>query len=207
MKEEIPITENRPENGIIEAPYVLYEVSEDLKKLKKLADFPLEYYIRKKRWFRKDMAVTAAHDNFIFVVHTAEYRIVKFDLRQARIERIFTRKYKRQKTGEQEINDPYATGVKPPQYEYYFDIFGLKPFKDRLWVMTSTPRNDETRKLVDVFDKDGIYTDSFYLKFPNEVEERWMGNCVLSEDGFILVPEQGLDGFVSIGKYRIKEKF
>ena len=117
------------------------------------------------------MIVTAEHDNFLFVGHTAEYRIVKFDLQKGKIERIFSRKYKRRKNEKQEIKDPYSQGIRPPYYEYYFDILGMKTFRDSLWVMTSTPQNDKTRKQVDVFD----LTGKFLRRLAKKLRERYFG--------------------------------
>lgn len=197
--------------GLIESPYRFYEISEDFKKLKKIYDFPVRHYIKRARWYRRDMIAATAYDYFLFIVHTAEYKIVKFDLHRSRIERIFKRKYKRKKIPSEEIEedvyDPELRGLRPPSAEYYFDIFHIQIFRESLWVITSTSKDNDTKRLVDVFDMEGIYIDSFYLQFPLNNETHWVGNSILSDDGFIFIPEQNQDGFVSIGKYRIKDNF
>jgi hypothetical protein len=195
--------------GLIETSYTLYEISEDFKQLKKLCDFPIRHYIKKGRWLRRDMLAAAVYDHYLFMVHTAEYQIVKFDLQRAQIERIFMRKYNRRKSSQEkeEIEDREAKGLTPPPLEYDFDIFWIHAFKNSLWAMTSTAKDNNSKPLIDVFDMEGNYIDSFYLQFPPNKETHWIVNSILSDDGFIFIPEQSEDGFVSIGKYRIKDNF
>ena len=211
IRDEIPFSDAIHKEGFIESPYTLYEISEDFKQLKKLYDFPVRHYIKPGHWYRRDMIVAAVYDHFLFMVHTAEYKIVKFDLHHAKIERIFRRKYKRQKIHKEEIEEdvynPESRRFRPPPLEYYFDIFRIHVFRDSLWVITSTSKNNDTKRLVDVFDMGGKYIDSFYLRFPLNNETYRTGHSILSDDGFILLPTQNQDGFVSIRKYRIKENF
>ena len=211
IRDEIRFSDAIHKEGFIETPSRLYEISEDFKELKKLYDFTVRHYIKQRRWYRRDMIAAAVYDHFLFMVHTAEYKIVKFDLHRAKIERIFNRKYKRQKIHKEEIEedayDPESIRFRPPQLEYYFDIFHIHVFRGSLWVITSTSKDNNSKRLVDVFDMEGKYIDSFYLQFLLNNETHWIGNSILSDDGFIFLPEQNQDGFVSIGKYRIKEKF
>jgi hypothetical protein len=195
--------------GLIETFYTLYEISEDFKQLKKLYDFPVRHYIKKGRWLRRDLVDAVVYDHYLFMVHTAEYKIVKFDLQRAQIERIFMRKYHRRKSSQEkeEIEDREAKGLTPPAFEYYFDISAILVFRDSLWVITSTSKDNDTKRLVDVFDMEGRYIDSFYLQFPLNNETHWIGSSILSDDGFLFIPEQSEDGFVSIAKYRIKGNF
>jgi len=195
--------------GLIETPYTLYEISEDFKQLKKLYDFPVRHYIKRGRWLRRDMVAAAVYEHYLFMVHTAEYRIAKFDLQCGQIERIFTRKYHRRKGSQkkEEIEDREARGLTPPPFEYIFDISTILVFRNSLWVITSTSKDNDTKRLVDVFDMEGNYIDSFYLQFPSNNKIHWVGSSILSDDGFIFIPEQSEDGLVSIAKYRIKDKF
>ena len=74
-------------------------------------------------------------------------------------------------------------------------------------MITSTTKDNDTKNLIDVFDMEGKYADSFYLQFPSNNETHWIVNSILSDDGFLFVPEQDQDGFVSIAKYRVKANF
>ena len=62
-----------------------------------------------------------------------------------------------------------------------------------------------TKILIDIFNKDGKYIDSYYLQFPLNNEDHFYTSGLLSNEGFIFVPEQNQEGLVSIGKYRIKD--
>lgn len=200
--------ELRKSEGFIESPFTLYEVSEDFKKMRKIYDIPVKRYIKRGRWWRRAILDVAAYDHFLFIVHTAEYKIVKFNIRSARVERIFKRKYKRKKTLKketEEIGKPRP--LAPPPLEYDFDIIRIHIFKDTLWVITSTTKDSGTKRHVDVFNMEGKYIDSFYLQFPLNNARHWIGTTILSDDGYILIVEQNQDGFISIGKYRIKDKF
>ena len=210
IRDEIRHSEDIWKEGFIESPYTLYEISEDFQKMKKLYDFPVKHYIKKSHWFRRSMIAAAVYDHYLFMVHTAEYKIVKFDLLSARVERIITRKYKRQKAlngeVEEDVYDPLAKRLAPPPPEYDFDIFWIHAFRNSLWAMTSTAKDNNSKPLIDVFDMEGNYIDNFYLQFPSNKETHWIVNSILSDDGFIFIPEQSEDGLVSIAKYQIKDK-
>ncbi len=209
IRDEIPHSNAIYKEGYIESPYRLYEISEDFQNWRKIYDFPVKHYIKRRHWYRRGMIDFAVHDHYLYIVHTAEYKIIKFDLRRAQIDRIIKRKYRRQeiykKKVEKDVYNPVPKALRSPHMEYYFDIFQIQVYKDSLWVRTSTSRDNNTKSLIDIFDKEGKYIDSYYLQFPLNKEEHFYTKSLLSDDGFILVPEQNQDGLVSIGKYRIKD--
>jgi hypothetical protein len=206
--DEIHTSDAIHQQGLIVTSFRLYEISEDLQKWKKIYDFPLEHYIRKGRWSRRAMFTVTAHKHFLFVVHTAEYRIAKFDVQKGRIDKIFSRSYERQKIAdekaEEDAFDTELRELRPPPFKYYFDILGLNIVKDTLWVTTSTPNLDDSRRLIDIFDMDGNFIDSCTLQFPSTNTNHFYGDMRISDDGFIYTVEQNKDdGLVSIGKYQI----
>ncbi len=207
IRDEIPFSNSIKENGFIETPFRLYEISEDFQKLKTLYDFPVRHYIKHRRWWRIDMVEAASHLHFLFMVHTAEYNIVKFDLHKTKIERIFSRRYKRQKIHDKDIEQLKPGSPAPPRAEFYFDISKLLIFRNNLWVITSTSKSNGSLKLVDVFDTEGHYIDSFYLKFPANDTSPVIGFSLLTDEGYLFVPEQDSEGFASIAKYAIKDVF
>jgi hypothetical protein len=211
IRDEIHYSNDIWKEGFIESPFTLYEISEDFQKLKKIYDFPVKHYIKQRNWSRRTMVGWTVYDHYFFALHTAEYRIVKLDLRIGRIERIFKRRYVRLKAKEgeveQDIYNPVPKQNLPPPFDYAFDIMWFHVFKNSLWVLTSTTKDNNAKPLIDVFDMEGNYIDNFYLQFPSNNKTHWIVNAILSDDGFILIPEQSEDGFISIAKYRIKDNF
>lgn len=210
IRDEIRFSEAIRHEGIINTPYRLYEISGDFKNLRKIHDIMMEHYIKNARWVKRAMFNVVLYKHFLFYVHSADYSIEKFDLRNEKVERIFGRRYMPQSTKEEEQNyqDPYERypkGFRPPrQHEFY--IQRLQIFRDALWVKTSTEKDEGSQWLIDVFDLDGNYIDCFYLAFPLN-KEIHNSQFTISGDGYIFVNEENEEtGFVSIGKYKVKSK-
>lgn len=209
IHDEIHTSDAIHQEGLIETPFRLYEISEDFQRWTKIYDFPMKHYIKKGRWSRRGMIAVTKHKHYLFVVHTAEYKIVKFDIRRSQIEKIFTRKYERQKSqdyiDEEDMSDKELRGLRPPHFKHDFDIRGIDVIKDSLWVTTSTPRSDNSKRLIDVFDMEGKYIDNFFIQFPSNRKKHFYGDFLISNDGFIFAIEQDEDdGLVSIGKYKLE---
>lgn len=208
IREEMRHSGDMHKEGIIESPFRLYKISNDFQKWTGVCDFPVRHSIKNRRWIRLDMFDAVGYKEFLFVVHSAEYGIVKFDLKKSRVERILSRKYPRQKINPN-VEDEETREAKRrnmTRSKYHFDIFAIRIFDDSLWVITSTRTENETRSLVDVFDMEGRYADSFHLEFPQKNMRHQLGWSLFSDDGHIYIPEQSQEtGLVSIGKYRLKE--
>jgi len=210
IQDEIAYSDDMGREGFIESPFRLYEISEDFQSLKKVYDFPVQHYIKNLQWFRTTNVDWAASGHSLFAVHTPGYRIAKFDLRGASLERTFTRNYTRPKKqkpkNKAEASDPELRGISLPKIEYSFDILRLLIYRDTLWVVTSTQGDSESNWLVDVFDFEGRYVDCFYLQFPPNHQRHLIQNSVLSNDGFMALSEESPDGLISVAKYRILGK-
>ena len=85
-----------------------------------------------------------------------------------------------------------------PKIEYETDIWGLYPAAHKIWVATSTVDKDKGR-LIDVFDQDGRFVDSFYLGADRSL--------MAVSDDFILCQETNEDETVSIVKYRFDTSY
>lgn len=209
IRDEIRFSGFIHKEGFFETPYTLYEISPDFANLKKIHDFPMAHYIRKASWWRRGASVFAMHQDFLFIVHTSEYQIVKFDLRAGRVERIIKRKFARKKSGGeigQDIYNPVPKQLLPPPLDYVFDILWVQAFRNSLWVFTSATNGDGGETLIDVFNMEGKYLDCFYLKFPPAKERHMVYNALITDDGFIFVTDENKDtGLMSIGKYAIKD--
>ena len=85
----------------------------------------------------------------------------------------------------------------PPPPKFFNDISALYIVNDKLWVRTST-RDEEKGYLIDVFEFDGRFIDSFYLK--TEVR-----GIISTYGDLIFTRETDENELVTVVKYRIVE--
>lgn len=212
LRDEIPHSEAISRAGLVETPYRLYEFSSDFRTWKRLHDFPVRHSIRKdpegrSSWIRLDMFEAAARAPFIYVVHSAAYRIDQFDLRTGRVERVFGRAYERRRLtaeGDEDL-DPGAKQEADSDQGPSFDVLEIHAVGDRLWAFTSTMSDRGNDRVVDIFDAEGRFVDSVVLAFPDRTLRHSYSKGLVTEDGFLILPEQDRDGLVSIGKYRVPD--
>lgn len=197
--------------GTFTIPNSVYEVSADFGTWKKIYEFPVRMAVKNRRAVRLDMIDAAVHGSTMYILNTAKYGITQLDLPTGRVERFITRVYDRVKTKtgrEPGVDpDPEARGFEDVDSDpYVFDINEIQAVGDRLWVFTSAVRPGGNDQLVDVFDADGRFIDSFFLRFPpgprNHRSVR--RKSLVTDDGFFFVPEQEENGLVTIGKYKIR---
>lgn len=103
---------------------------------------------------------------YIFISNSQEYLLKIYDVETDTILRRFKRDYKRVKTPKDYRGGGFGingTAHRPPRPEYLNDIVELCMFMDNLWVLTST-QDDEKGYLMDAFNLNGEFVDSFYLK-------------------------------------------
>jgi hypothetical protein len=183
----------------------VYEISPDFRSWKKIYDFPVRMMIKRGAGFRLDPIDAAIGGSTLYIVHTAEYEVIAFDLRADRVKHAISRAYDRvrsrpQKASESEP-DPETRGIDFPDEPYVWDIDGIHAAAGKLWVFTSVMRPGDQQ--VDLFDEAGRYVDNAIFRFPpggRNHRARW---TLLTDDGFFIIPEQEEDGLISIGKYRI----
>lgn len=197
-----------PGTGYFDFPYNLYEISVDFDSHMKKYTFPLIHYVyHSSAWWPRARFIYAFKNNStIYVVHTPEYKIIEFDLEKNKINKIIEREYKRIKyvppkdTG---IPKPPPNAIGPPEYEYYQDVQHMLVHEDQLWVFTST-RDNEKRRLIDVYNMEGKYIENFYIEFPEHVTPIGFGygNVVLNNE-YIYSIDEHKDGFFSIAKYKL----
>jgi len=208
IRDEIRYSKFIHKQGIFETTYTLYEISPDFRKKEKILDIPVEHYIKKAHWWRRTGFAFVPYKHYLFSLHTAEYQVDKINLRSGRIEKVFKRPYERIKSEKrgsvQDIYNPVPKNLLPPLADYKWDINWIQIVKDTLWVFTSTTK--EKMRLIDVFDMEGNYIDYFYLQFPENNEDRGLTNSMITDEGFFYFREENKDtGFLSIGKYKIKD--
>jgi hypothetical protein len=194
-------------SGVFSVPNGVYEISPDFRSWKKLYEFPVRMMIKRASAFRQDPIGAVIHGSTLYILQTAEYQVVAFDLRAGRVKHVIARKYDRVKSSSQKPADPdpETKGIDLPDGPYVWDINRIHAAAGKLWVFTSVMKPNGDDQQVDVFDAEGRFIDNFVLRFPaggrnHRGVARW---TLLTDDGFFIIPEQEEDGLVSIGKYRI----
>jgi len=146
---------------------------------------------------------------YLALTHTEEYLLKIYDPAANKVVREFRRTYERakglplsekEKEGGIFINDKHYTR---PERKFENDVRNVLTRSGEIWAVTST--KDKTRGiLIDIFNGEGIYKDSFWLDLPDPgLASLWSpGRCVLDGE-FLWVVEQSEDGTFSIKKYRI----
>jgi hypothetical protein len=130
----------------------------------------------------------------LYAVHSRDYVVEVIDLALGQLVRRIRRTYPKvvHVEAESELDFRKATGA--PKKEFESDVDELFPVEDGLWVVTSTDGKAKGR-LIDVFDTEGRFVDSFFLG---------AGRMLLAaQDGVIFCQEKNEDETVTIVKYRI----
>jgi len=191
--------------GFVDFPESIYEFSPDFQKHKKIYTFPVKFYLDRNAWFEQAFLEFAVKDfQNLFVVHTSEYKIIRFNLKLKRVDEVITRKFRRVKKPKIKKKPGFLYG---PDREYYQDVQKLLIFEDNLWAITSE-KNEENGWLIDSYDMDGRYIDNFFLCFPNDIEpKRYQNIKIIAWKNFLYSVDQDKEGYYSIGKYSIDDLF
>jgi len=206
---------NVEKTSIVDLHQKITAVAQKGQEIRELTSFPTKGFIavgtQGGRVFYNISSVTAVPfmKKFLFVSHTQEYLVKLYDVEEDRVIRTFKRKYKRVKTPRDAERKGGASldgkPVLPPRQKYLNDIQNLLVFKDRLWIVTST-KDKEKRVLIDVYNSEGKYIDNFYLKFPENLVQRYHGYTAMDTSGDCLYTiEESEDGIYSIRKYKIED--
>jgi hypothetical protein len=140
---------------------------------------------------------------FLVLTHTEDYLIKLFDPAANRVVREFRRPYVRIKgepLGGIFINDKYYTR---PERNFENDIKNLLVRNGEIWAVTST-KDRAKGVLIDVFDKDGIYRDCFWLRLPEAALRSLLSPGQSALDGELLwAVERSEDETIAIKRYRV----
>jgi len=131
----------------------------------------------------------------LYAVHSRDYVVEVIDFASGAVVRRIKRIYPKVEHVEADWEPDFRKRTGAPKIEFEPDVNELFPVEDRLWVATST---DDTAKgrLIDVFDKDGRFVDSFYLGASRTL--------MAVREGFIFFMEKNEDETITIVKYRIE---
>lgn len=143
---------------------------------------------------------------YLYVSHTLKYLVRMVDLEKGKILLQFRRKYKTlpyidQRTQEEkELDRKFLDEYKPP---YFSDIQELLFYGEKIWVLTSVI-SKEKGVLVDVFNREGVYVDNFFLKLPQVTRVRDMyDKQIIIYNKFIYTIQEDEDGNPCLVKYKI----
>jgi hypothetical protein len=109
-----------------------------------------------------DIIELSPDGKLLYGVHCRDYLIEVVDLASGKALRKIRRAYVKFPHAEKDWEPDYRRKYGSPKIEFESDVAGLFPVGDRLWVETSTDDKAKGR-LIDVFDKEGRFVDSFYL--------------------------------------------
>jgi hypothetical protein len=131
---------------------------------------------------------------FIYAVHSRDYVVEVIDLGSGALVRRFKRIYPKIDHVEKEWEPDFRKRTGAPKAEFEPDVDELFPVEEKLWVATSTEDKVKGR-MIDVFDKDGRFVDSFYLGLGRKL--------MAVREGHIFCQEKNEDETIAIVKYRI----
>jgi len=205
---------------IIEINSNLISVSPEGNSIERQFSFPLMYMIIKsgESFFMSSRArklVCFRDEKTIYISHKNSYEIIVFSLDTNKVLFKFNRKYKRARVSPE--TKKFAHGgnygrvsaggawFEVPVAKYHDDVQKLLKHNDTLWIITSTI-DKEKGVLVDVYSREGVYIDNFYLRYPNSIApygvRTWINTI---HDGYLYTAEQGKDGNYSVVKYEIHQ--
>lgn len=186
---------------IMNAPQILIALDQLGKKEKEITSFNTKVFRTGGAWADMSSLISVPYKKrYLFLSHTQEYLVKLYDIETQMTLRIFTRKYKRVKPPKDHKFGVFygrdGKRIGPPIPEFFNDISELFMFKDLLWVRTST-KDERKGYLIDVFNLDGKFIDSFYLKIN--------GSLVATHEDFIFIREKDEDELLNIVKYKVIE--
>lgn len=193
---DVPRPDGKP--MVMNVPQVLITMDQFGNKEKELASFDIQVFTIGGAWSGVSRLLSVPYKNrYLFVSHSRDYLVKLYDIEAQMTLRSFTRKYKRVKPPKDyNFGGIYQNGkrIGPPIPEFFADISEMYIFKNLLWVRTST-KDEEKGYLIDVFNMEGKFVDSFYLNIN--------GSLVATHEDFIFVREKDEDEMLSIVKYKV----
>jgi len=197
FRNERPQEGDKPE--VLDAPYVLTSMDMKGQNLKKHLTLPYQIFVAGGALSGLGRMTTASYKNkYLFISNTEEYLVKVFDVESQKVLKSFTRKYKRVKPPKDYrwagVYDRQGNRMGPPPPKYLYDISAMYIVNDSLWVRTST-KDPDKGYLMDVFEFDGSYADSFYLKTE--------GGIISTHENSIFIKETDENDLVSVVKYKI----
>ena len=215
IKDQFPRISGEPR--IVDASQKLIKFTESGEEPVDLAEFPTKQYVVRGKTGGagavpiNNLITASLQNRFLFVSHTLEYSIKLYDAEENQVTKIIRRRYNRVRPSKEVLErkgGPIIDGkvVTPPPLKYANDIEHLFIVNDKLWVLTST-RDEEQRALIDVFDVQGKYIDSFFIPLPKRLASLGFHlKPIYIYGGLFLAVEKNQDETYSLVKYKIVDE-
>lgn len=136
---------------------------------------------------------------FKYLIHSPEYMVRLLDLEKVEVVLNFRRDYKRLEYTKKWESRLYKSMAQP---KYQNDVYCVLLHRDNIWVVTST-YDGKKGLLVDVFTRDGKYTDNFFLPLMNVKKDDYVYAPMIINEDYLYVIQQSEDGLFFIVKYEI----
>jgi len=193
--------------GLINVPYEIIEISPADGSQKTIGTFRHQVYFEVLHGGATSITgwnqfLSAGLDaETILVNSTPEYLVEAFAWRKGEVIRRFNRPYKRVKRSRG--GDVSGGGTAPPPPEFAPDINALHSLEGKILVQTSTV-DKEKGSLFDVYDREGRYTDSFFLSSSGRSPSGDVSNkSFVFFGGFVYFRDKNEEDFVIIKKCRL----
>ena len=173
-------------------------VARDGSEQRDIATFKPKNFLFPQGAMGWDSAITVPSPDakLLYALHGRDYLIEVVDIASGEVIKRFNRAYPKVPHIEPDWESDYRKKYGTPKREYETDVENLYPVGEHLWVETST--DDKTKgRLIDVFDKDGHFLDSFYLGAGRTL-------MAVREDA-IFCREKNEDETIAIVKYSIEK--
>jgi len=178
---------------------MISELSADKKNLEPLISFPVKTYIMalgeggQKIYSICPLKAEIYQGHYLIISTSPGYLLKCLDMKEKKVTHTFSRVYQKVKYKDSNWGkDPDA-----PVLDYENDIKRIFPQKTDIWIETST-KDEKKGILIDVFDSNGTYTDSFFIKVK--------GRILCIHDGYVFTCEQDKDFNPLVVQYRISDR-
>jgi len=149
---------------LMEIPHIVTFVGRDGREERDVATFRPKDFLAPQAATSMTAKITVLSPDgkVLYAFHGRDYLIEAINLATGAVAKRFSRAYPKVPHAEREWEADFRKKYGSPKLEYEIDVNNLYPVDDRLWVETST--DDKVKgRLIDVFDSDGRFVDSFYL--------------------------------------------
>jgi hypothetical protein len=141
-----------------------------------------------------DPFISVKGNDKLFICYSREYLVEVLDLESGKIISRFKREYPHVKHEKQKWEDTFISKYNAPKKKFDSDIEDLLYDRGFLWVKTST-KDDLKGYLYDLYDSDGRFLDSFYIKAP----------LLRIDNNYLYTSEYDQDHLPYVVKYRIED--